>query len=806
MKADAANGELLQEIDDLKARLTEAEDTLRAIRAGEVDALVVTGPQGERVFSLRGSDHPYRGLVEHMAQGAATLGGDGTILYCNRQLGALLQVPLEKLVGSSFRQHVAAADRDSFQRLLRDAVLREKHAEITLVAADGTPIMVLASFDYMTIDEVPVLSLVMTDLRQQKRNEQLLRESMRFADAQQQAALNLAQDEAAARQRAERADQETGNLNKELVGRILESQQAEATIRSSKERLQDILDSMFAFVGLVSPDGILLDANSAPLKACGLRKEDVVGKPFADLAPWSFSLTVQGAIRSAVASAARGETVRFDTQLRVADQSLIDLDVSFGPLRDALGNVIQVVVSGVDISKRKQAEQKLRESQVSLTVQREAAMNLAQDEMLARQRAEGAEQELRKLNEELEQRVHDRTAELEASTHRFRTIFEEAPLGIALIDSLTGQIYEVNRRFADIAGRTREEMMFIDWMSITHPDDVQEDLDGMAALNAGKIPGFSMQKRYRRPDGSFVWIYMTIAPIPVEDPCHPRHLCMIEDISERKKVEEMVKQLNEDLRGRIAKEEAANKELEAFSYSVSHDLRSPLRAIDGFSRILLEDYASHLPEDGQRYLRLARENAQRMGQLIDDLLGFSRLGRQQMQKQLIAPTALVQAVVAELQIENAGRQVEVVLGELPPCQADAALLKQVFANLLGNAFKYTRNQPATRIEVGSYSRSQESGIRGQEAGGKLLTPDSSPLTPDTVYFVKDNGAGFDMQYAHNLFGVFQRLHRAEDYPGTGVGLAIVQRIIHRHGGRVWAEAAVNQGATFYFTLSQGVDS
>lgn len=246
-------------------------------------------------------------------------------------------------------------------------------------------------------------------------------------------------------------------------------------------------------------------------------------------------------------------------------------------------------------------------------------------------------------------------------------------------------------------------------------------------------------------------------------------------------------ELEQRVRNRTAELEAVNKELEAFCYSVSHDLRSPLRAIDGFSRILLEDYAALLPEDGRRYLRLARENTQRMGRLIDDLLTFSRLGRHPLQTTSVAPTAVVRTVLAELHEETAGRQVEIVVGELPTCHADPALLKQVFANLLTNAFKYTRAQPAARIEIGCRTESSAKREQGEGAGKH-------------TYFVKDNGAGFDMLYAHKLFGVFQRLHRAEDYEGTGVGLAIVQRIIHRHGGRVWAEAAINEGATFYFTL------
>ena len=231
------------------------------------------------------------------------------------------------------------------------------------------------------------------------------------------------------------------------------------------------------------------------------------------------------------------------------------------------------------------------------------------------------------------------------------------------------------------------------------------------------------------------------------------------------------------LHDNAAQLEAANHELEAFSYSVSHDLRSPLRAIDGFSRMLLRDYEALLPAEGQRRLQVVRDNAQQMGELIDDLLTFSRLSRQPLKKEPVAPTSLVRRVLSDLSAEQDGRQVEITVADLPTCQADPGLLKQVFVNLLSNALKYTRKCQVAHIEVGF--KSYDGAI---------------------VYFVKDNGAGFDMRYVDKLFGVFQRLHRAEDYEGTGVGLAMVQRIIHRHGGRIWAEAEVDRGATFYFTL------
>jgi two-component system, sensor histidine kinase and response regulator len=235
--------------------------------------------------------------------------------------------------------------------------------------------------------------------------------------------------------------------------------------------------------------------------------------------------------------------------------------------------------------------------------------------------------------------------------------------------------------------------------------------------------------------------------------------------------------LARDVRERTAQLEAANKELEAFSFSVSHDLRAPLRGINGFSKILLEKFSEEFPPDARKLLDNVITSAQHMEQLIADLLNFSRTGREPVVKQPVALSGLVSRVVEELATEREGRNVEIRVDPLPDCSCDPALLKQVFVNLVSNALKFTRPRPRALIEIGG----------GEEPREHL-------------YFVRDNGVGFDMEYANNLFGVFQRLHRASEFEGTGVGLSIVQRIIHRHGGRIWAEAAVGKGAAFYFTL------
>lgn len=258
-----------------------------------------------------------------------------------------------------------------------------------------------------------------------------------------------------------------------------------------------------------------------------------------------------------------------------------------------------------------------------------------------------------------------------------------------------------------------------------------------------------------------------------------------------------IRKLNEELEERVvertAQLEAANKELDSFSYSVSHDLRAPLRAIDGFSRIVLEDHSANLSEEGKSYLQMVRDNTRQMGQLVDDLLAFARLGRQPLTKHLVEPDKMVRQCLNELTKEQEGRQLELVIGELPCCHADPALLKQVWTNLISNALKYTRKKDKARIEIGCRS---EARVRVE---GEPHT--RANAGPEVVYFVKDNGAGFDMKYIKKLFGVFQRLHKVSDYEGTGVGLAIVQRIVNRHGGRIWADAKLSEGATFSFTLA-----
>jgi PAS domain S-box-containing protein len=288
---------------------------------------------------------------------------------------------------------------------------------------------------------------------------------------------------------------------------------------------------------------------------------------------------------------------------------------------------------------------------------------------------------------------------------------------------------------------------------------------------------------FARADGTTNWLRWEVRPWRRADDSIGGIIIFSEDITARKTATEKLDQLNAALEQRVIERtgelKAANTELKAFSYTVSHDLRAPLRTVNGFAKIMLDRYGLQVPVDveAREYLELIRQGGQQMEQLIDDLLAFSQFSRQAMNRKVVNCVELVQSVLDQSLPQREGRRIEISVADLPACQADAALLKQVWVNLISNAIKYTRGRDEAVIEIGCQHRSNE-----------------------IVYFVRDNGAGFDMQHVNRLFGVFQRLHGAEEFEGTGVGLAIVQRIVNRHGGRIWAEAAVGCGATFYFTL------
>lgn len=338
-----------------------------------------------------------------------------------------------------------------------------------------------------------------------------------------------------------------------------------------------------------------------------------------------------------------------------------------------------------------------------------------------------------------------------------------------------GYFKNLNPAWKWTLGFSVEELLARPFIEFIHPDDRKATTTEAEKLMKGEELIY-FENRYLCKDGSYRWIaWSALAEISQKIIYGTGR-----DITERKQSLEKIEQLNKDLQRQATGLEAANKELEAFSYSVSHDLRAPLRHIDGFVKMLMKQSGEKLDDRSRRYLDIIADSAQRMGTLIDDLLVFSRMSRTELHFSNVSNEALVHEAVEGLQQEYNGRQISWKIGALPEVNADGAMLHQVWVNLISNAVKYTRPRQPAEIEIG-YNDMGDG---------------------EYIFFVHDNGVGFDMQYAHKLFGVFQRLHRSDEFEGTGIGLANVSRIVHRHGGRAWAEGKLNAGATFYFSLPQ----
>ena len=368
-----------------------------------------------------------------------------------------------------------------------------------------------------------------------------------------------------------------------------------------------------------------------------------------------------------------------------------------------------------------------------------------------------------------EQKIADE--QIKESETRFRKLFENAPCAMWVYDTATLRFLEVNHTACVQYGYSKEEFLE---MKITDIRPESELPKLMEKLDSQSESPKTEEWIHKVCNGQLIDVEVTADAIDFKG--SKASLVMANNVSERKRSEAQIRQLNEELRMNIQQLETTNKEIESFSYSISHDLRAPLRAINGYSRIIGEDYNETLDDEGKRLLNNIQSNVRGMGTLIDDLLAFSRLGRKEVQKTTVDNTSMVTAVLKE--IDSTDRcAAEIKIQPLPSSYADHSLLRQVWINLISNAIKYSSKKEAPVIEIGS-----------------------TDTENNTTFYVKDNGAGFNMQYANKLFGVFQRLHSPSEFEGTGIGLAIVQRIITKHGGRVWAEGIVDEGAIFYFSL------
>lgn len=391
------------------------------------------------------------------------------------------------------------------------------------------------------------------------------------------------------------------------------------------------------------------------------------------------------------------------------------------------------------------------------------------------------ERDIIKAKESLEVKVEERTLELQESESLFRAVFESSLIGIALVDR-EGYPVTFNNAFIELFGYPQEELIQMPFNELTHLDHREEDLELFGELVSGKRESFRLEKKYVKQGGDEIWADLFVSPIRNEDGSYQYSLALVSDITTRKEIDEKLNNINVELEQKVQERtqelREANKELEGFSYSVSHDLRAPLRAVNSFAKILEEDYGDKLDQEGKDTINIIKENASYMGQLIDDLLQFSRLGRQRLLFVSIDMNNMCKEVVELLGQSMELDRYKIEIKDIPEAAGDRDLVKQVMLNLVSNAIKYSSKKEKPEVIIGAET------------------------TDDNVtYYVKDNGAGFNMKYAEKMFGVFQRLHPQSDFEGTGVGLAIADRIVKLHGGKIWAESELGEGAIFYFRLT-----
>ena len=506
------------------------------------------------------------------------------------------------------------------------------------------------------------------------------------------------------------------------LARLIERGRAE----EMNARLAAIVENSNDAIFSRTLDGTILTWNAGAERMLGYTDAEAIGRPIAFTLPPGRPPNLARNNEKVL----RGEVAARESDRVTKDGRVIDVLTSHSPIRDGAGNIVGASIIMQDISALKRAQALVRESE-----------------------------------------------------QRFRAIFDYAGVGITMrpAHDRNHPWTQVNDHFCKLLGYTHEELLRLSTADITPPDEQESAVKDNERLLRGEIASYVREKRVVRKDERSIWVDLAVAALP-DSEGRPRNIISVyQDITERKRAEQEIFRLNAELEQRVAERtqqlEAINKELEAFSYSVSHDLRAPLRGIDGFSQMLLKKYASHLDDTAADYLQRIRRATLRMGELIDDLLQLSKISGSRIRIEAVDLSQLARSVLETLQESEPARKVVTEVQDGIEMSGDPRLLKIALENLLGNAWKFTTKKVDARIRLG---------IKEQDG--------------EQVAFVKDNGAGFNMKYAHKLFGAFQRLHGVSEFEGTGIGLATVQRIVNLHGGRIWANATIGKGATFYLAI------
>jgi len=831
--------QLLNKLADLEIRLQEAEETLDAIRNGSVDAVVVSGTAGEQVYTLQSADQPYRLLVESISEGTVTISTGGTILYSNTQFAEMMGYPLERIIGASFTSFISKEDRHLVEQALHTQRQKVFRFPTFLNSYEMGKIPAQITLSATGISNAGTLTAIVTDLSEQLRYQEIVREEKLSRSIMDNSPNGIAVCDAQSRIiRSSRAlnmfcrgsvlmkffdevfqieikkkngapvlfslkdvlsgkplqTTEAGlycygkealaitfsafpllNENNDIIGCLVtmtdisERKKAEEELRLSEERFRLALKNSPVSVAIQDLDLVYQWAYNQRTR----RADEVIGKTDSDLFTPEDAAWILEQKRQVLES---GTEMHVGSWLTSNGRRLF-LDLHYEPLRDVSGVINGIGIAVVDLTEQKQAEE--REKRQRNIVE---GINKIFREAITCKTEEQLGEVCLEIIESLTESSIGFIGEIGPDNKLYDITISNPGWEIcAMIDQTGHRRVPGSFKVHGLYGRVLHDgksLMTND--PAAHPDSIGipsghppiTSFLGTPLIREGETIGLiAVGNR----DGGYMMEQQetleALAPVVLQALLKKRTELELQiDITRRRQAEEALSQQSEKL-------EAANKELESFAYSVSHDLRAPLRAIDGFSRMLLVKMADKMNDDEKRRFDVIREGTQRMGQLIDDVLAFSRLGRQAMLLGDINMLELINQVWEELLAINPGRRMSLKMNALPTAFGDTTLMRQVLANLLSNAVKFTRKKEVALIEI----------------GGKIVES-------ETVYFVRDNGAGFDMGYYEKLFGVFQRLHSPEEYEGNGAGLAIVSRIVQRHGGRVWAEGETDKGAIFHFSL------
>ena len=977
-KIQTADNQLLLENQELHRRMLELEETLNAIRNGEIDAILVSGADGERIYSLATVETRYRIIIEEMYEGAITLTTNGLITYCNARFAELVSEPIERIIGSYFDDFLEEGEKQVFRGLLQSGLKRKSTGELTYLRKDGHSLNFLLSVSVLpdeNLNGVCILVSDITELIAQKREMIHLNAVMEQKVTDRTSDLNITINELAKeiaeRKRSENALRETELLKSGLLFKYNEAQHIskigswEWDLKSNQVWWSDETylifgttppeyhpdfesngkfihpddlepygrmfehsfqtgEPLFYECRLIMTDGrlkyceargkLIYDEDNQPVSFIGTIA-DITERKMAEQLVQTMSKRLELALRSSgvgtwdwdiingniVWSSHMFQLLGLDQQKNIASfdnwravlhpedielaetrigeafkgHSQLNSDYRVilpnGQIRwinatgegiyDERESQVQMVGICIDITERKESELRLKESenkfknliwdmQVGVLLQGPKSEILLSNPKSLELLGMSEDQLMGKTSLDPDWNViHEDGSPFPGNTHPVPQAIEtglpvrSVIMGVynpvigdrlwLLVDAIPqlntdGTIKQIVCTFINITKRKQAEEALknskarFEALLLQAPsngviyrlirDDVGNirdleitDINEQGAGSIGLVRATAIGKRASALFGEQVMgpyfeiaqqvtdsgqprIFETwfesnkrayLTSVFLLDPDHYANISV--DITDLKNAESQIKQLNEELEQKVLKRTEqlhnSNKELEAFSYSISHDLRAPLRAVNGYTNILLEEYEDKLDDEAKRLCRIISSSAIKMSALIDDLLSFSRIGRTSVKPGVLDMNSLVESVLVDSTVAEKINRVNYITAKLHTSFGDANLIKLVWNNLIYNAIKYSSKELNPEIAIGSKNE------------GNMIT-----------YFIKDNGVGFDMKYINKLFGVFQRLHSETEFEGNGVGLAIVQRIISKHGGHVWAEGEVGKGATFWFCL------